>query len=73
MTGHERLDKILKTIEEGKTVYFTTLCRNVPVKRTTLEAFRKRGYEFFKSTDADVLMMQGRKYVSTSEYRITSK
>ena len=71
MNAAAKIEKIIETIESGKTVYFTTAMRSYPVNLKTLNKFRKAGYDLFKASGDNIMMMNGKGYICMDYCKIT--
>ncbi len=61
-TGNEKMDAILAAIAGGKTVYFLTMTRSVPVSLRDVAKWSKTGNPLFKWNDKHIWMGFGKRY-----------
>jgi hypothetical protein len=71
MSAAEKIQKIIDTIESGKTVYVCTAYRHTKITPKTLNNWKKSGFELLKASGKNMLMAQGKKYVCIDYCKIT--
>lgn len=62
MNAQEKIDKILSTVGEGKTVYISTALRSYKITQKVVDKFNRAGLELFKVNGDSVMMANGKRY-----------
>lgn len=71
MTGQDKINKIIETIESGNTVYITTMTRSTKITPATLRRWNKNGHTLFKGDSKSMYMASGNKFVCIDYCTIT--
>lgn len=66
MTNNEKLAKITKALEEGKTVTFSTAMRVIEITPKTYSKFITAGCDLFRATDDHLLINMGKRFDSVN-------
>ncbi|MNY59059.1 hypothetical protein D3C86_1954650 [compost metagenome] len=71
MNAQQKIDKILNTVKEGKTVYITTALRSYKITQKTLSSWEKSGLELFKVQGDSMMMASGKQYLCIDYCKFT--
>ena len=72
MTAQEKINKIIETIESGKTVYITSMTRSTKITKATLKRWEKNGHTLLKSSGNSMYVASGSKFVCIDYCKITT-
>lgn len=71
MSAQEKIDKILATVKEGKTVYVSTAYRSYKITQKVVDSWSKLGLELFKVQGDSMMMGSGKSYVCIDYCKFT--
>ncbi len=71
MTPQQKIDKIIATIKEGKTLYFSTCTRSTKVTPKTLKRWEDAGNVLFKADSKSMYMAAGNRFDCIDYCKIT--
>jgi len=63
MNAQEKVDKIIETLREGKTIYISTALRSYKITKKTLASWDKAGLQLFKAEGNSMYMASGKKFL----------
>lgn len=71
MNAQEKIEKVLATVKEGKTVYISTAYRSYKITQNVVDSWSKSGIELFKVQGNSMMMGNGKSYVCIDYCKFT--
>lgn len=71
MTAQQKIDKIINTVKEGKTVYISTSMRSYKITQKTLNIWGKLGLQLFKVEGNSMMMASGKHWLCIDYCKFT--
>ncbi|MFA6198968.1 MAG: hypothetical protein WC679_01015 [Bacteroidales bacterium] len=62
MTFQEKVDKLIKLLNENRTVYIQTIYRTIVVTKKTFDKFNNLNIELFKADNTGFYIRNGKRY-----------
>lgn len=71
MNAQQKIDKILTTVKEGKTIYISTALRSYKITQKTVNNWEKSGLQLFKVQGDSMMMASGKKWLCIDYCKFT--